>query len=113
MASRTANRNLIDEKGSVVSNSVKDQILSLWSLGYTADQICDQLYCDRSTVFRALSAARNLGDARANRRAYQMPAKRKALKIAILASINANTKFIANTVGLSTRMVQIRLRELA
>ena len=92
---------------------MKSEILSLWSQGHTADNIADNLQCSRELVFFHLRAARASGDPRASRRAYQMPAKRKALKIALLAAITNNTKFIAKTVGLSPRMVQLRMRELA
>jgi predicted transcriptional regulator len=92
---------------------LKNEILNLWQANYTADEICDYLGCSHGLVFKHLRNARAAGDQRAANRTYRAPARAKTNKIMILARLNAKTDFIASMVGVSRRMVQIRLKELA
>ena len=89
-----------------------ETILDLWAEGKTADQICDETYYSRDAVFFHLRKARRYGDPRAARRECQAPARRRAVKIQILNKIGLAPEHIAAMVGVTKRMVQIRLKEM-
>lgn len=88
-----------------------ETILNMWAEGKTADQICDATFYSRDAVFFHLRKARRYGDPRAARRECQAPARRRAIKIRILDSIGIPPEHIAAMVGVTKRMVQIRLKE--
>lgn len=90
----------------------RELVLLYWSQGKSADAIADDLFISRDAVFYHLRRARAAGDARADRRCERIPAKRKRSKIMLLSRLNIHPRSIAKMVGLTERMVQIRLKEL-
>lgn len=91
----------------------REMILKLWASGQTAEQVAEHIDCSRDEVFRQLRLARMDCDPRAARRQYQAPARRRKMKIDILRQLKLSVPQIAAIVGVTTRMVQIRLKEMA
>lgn len=89
----------------------REQILALWQDNLTGDQIADRLNISRDAVFWTLRQARKDCDCRASRRPFRAPARRTAIKIAVLRDIGMKPTQIARIIGVSQRLVQMRLKE--
>ena len=91
--------------------SSKDSVLDLWSQGYTEDEICCATDFSREVIYKYLRMARAQGDERAARRIGRIPAMRRKRKIMELAQTIKDPAMIARKLGISTRIVQMRLKE--
>ena len=87
-------------------------ILDLWASGMTADEVAERSGVSRDCVFYHLRQGRACGDPRANRRKSRIDGRRTRAKIHLLAKLDVPSRSIARIVGVSERMVQIRLKEI-
>lgn len=91
--------------------SYHETVLDLWEKGKTGDEIAEEIHMSRDAVFKSLRMARERGDQRARRRDNQMPSIIRRHKIALLASSGLSKEMIANRLGVSIRLVQMRVKE--
>jgi DNA-binding CsgD family transcriptional regulator len=90
----------------------RETILDMWSKGHCADDIAAIAGIDRRNLFQHLRMARALGDARADRRSERVKATDRRKSIAAMVSVGKSKSAIARALGVSKRLVEIRLKEM-
>lgn len=86
--------------------------IHLYSTGLTLDQVADQTGYSRDSVEYHLKRARLAGDPRAAHRTRQEPAYRRRKQIRALVIAGLDIPAIARTLGVTRRLVQMRIREM-
>lgn len=89
----------------------RETILDLWHEGHSVEDIAEIVGIDRRNIFHNLRMARALGDPRASRRQGRVPAMRRRRQIVEMFQSGKSTTCIAKALGVTKRIVEIRLRE--
>ena len=93
----------------------RNQVMELWARMFDYDSICEKLDIGRSTVVDIIKQAREAGDPRAVR-PYKhrgvMRGETRRRQIEMLHGQGLRKRDIAKRLGVSPRLIEIRLKEL-